>query len=288
MLFESVISDPGSSFCKKNFLFKYFPPYWHYHPECEILLITEGFGKRFVGSGVTDFKAGDLVIIGSNIPHFHLSDITYYQSNDLFCSSEVIQFLPELFESDSLSMPEFDAIRGLLAKCKRGILFRDGKLSAVCSRKIQSFESKKGIQRLMELYSILDVMSSATDIEYLSPDTEFDFKLPNAGNVPVRRATEYLIKNFKNDLSLKDISEYAGLNSASLCRSFKHSTGKSIFNYLAQVRINFACKLLKNSDFTVSQIAFECGFRTVSNFNRHFKTIMKISPIGYKGLLEDK
>ena len=87
MLYETIIPASGSSFTKKNFIFKHFPPDWHYHPEYELVAITEGVGKRFVGNGVSEFSPGDIAFIGSNVPHFHLSDRVYYENNDLYCFS---------------------------------------------------------------------------------------------------------------------------------------------------------------------------------------------------------
>lgn len=92
MLYETIIPATGHSFTKRNFIFKYFPTQWHYHKEFELTLITNGWGKRFVGDGVDDFKVGDIVLFGENLPHFHMCDKTYYENNDLYCSSEVIQF----------------------------------------------------------------------------------------------------------------------------------------------------------------------------------------------------
>ena len=98
MLYETIIPATGHSFTKRNFIFKYFPTQWHYHKEFELTLITNGWGKRFVGDGVDDFKVGDIVLFGENLPHFHMCDKTYYENNDLYCSSEVIQFTRDIFQ----------------------------------------------------------------------------------------------------------------------------------------------------------------------------------------------
>lgn len=100
MLYETIIPATGHSFTKRNFIFKYFPTQWHYHKEFELTLITNGWGKRFVGDGVDDFKVGDIVLFGENLPHFHMCDKTYYENNDLYCSSEVIQFTRDIFPAD--------------------------------------------------------------------------------------------------------------------------------------------------------------------------------------------
>ena len=106
MLYETIIPASGCSFTKKNFVFKHFPPDWHYHPEYELVAITEGFGKRFVGNGVSEFFPGDIALIGSNVPHFHLSDQVFYEDNDLYCSSEVIQFNLNVFPAEFRTIDE--------------------------------------------------------------------------------------------------------------------------------------------------------------------------------------
>ena len=247
MLYETIIPASGSSFTKKNFIFKHFPPDWHYHPEYELVAITEGVGKRFVGNGVSEFSPGDIAFIGSNVPHFHLSDRVYYENNDLYCCSEVIQFNQNIFPADFRTMPEFGPI-----------------------------------VRLLERYRILGMLSQTPDFSYLSI-AEVDYnRVKDLHNLPVYRAYQYLANNFKEPVTLRQVAGYAGQNPTALCRNFKQSTGRSIFNCLLEIRIDFAYKLLVNSDFSIIQVAYESGFRNISHFNHKFKEMSGLSPLEYR------
>lgn len=282
MLYEKIIPADGYSFSKRNFIFKHFPSDWHYHPESELILITGGFGKRFVGNGVSEFREGDVALIGANIPHFHMSDKCYYENNDLCCSSEVIQFTQDIFPSGFDSMREFKQIYKLLKNSERGIVFDDEEVVKEVREMFPVFESLKGINILTELYRILDLLGKVKNYRYLST---LDYEREYIGyehNTPVARTYQYLMNNFKNSIKLKDIAEYAGQNHTALCRNFKQSTGKNIFVCLLEIRIEFAYKLLTNSDFSIIQVAYEAGFSNISHFNHKFKQLSGISPTEYR------
>lgn len=289
MLYEAIIPNAGSSFSKKNYVFKHFPPDWHYHVEYELLVITEGHGKRFVGNGVSDFSPGDLILIGSNVPHFHLSDREYYENNDLFCSSEVIQFDLNIFPAGFKGMPEFKDIARLLDSSSRGLLFLNKEMCNNVRGKLSDFESLDGLSKLLELYNILGILGRTADFTYLSiEDIRSTSSRQNVHNLPVYKTYQYLVNNFKHDISLADVAGYAGQNPAALCRNFKMSTGRSIFNCLLEIRIDFAYKLLENSDFSITQVAFESGFKNISHFNHKFKLMAGLSPLEYRKMHQSK
>lgn len=281
MLFEKIIPSAGCSFSKRNFVLKAFPTNWHYHPEFELILISQGYGKRFVGNCVTDFKDGEIVLIGENVPHFHMSDIAFNENNDMFCFSEVIQFRREVFPESMESMMEFDKISRLFERSKKGVLFKDEGVVREVRRAFASFESLKGLDALVELYRILHVLGKSS-YDYLS-SAEYDHQyLQYKDNTPVQRTYQFVMNNFKEQITLQEIADYAGQNRTALCRNFKQNTGKTIFNFLLDVRVEFAYKLLKNSDFNITQIAFESGFCNISHFNNKFKEISGLTPTEYR------
>lgn len=289
MLYEAIIPTAGSSFSKKNYIFKHFPPDWHYHTEYELLVITEGYGKRFVGNGVSNFSPGDLILIGSNIPHFHLSDRVYYENNDLYCSSEVIQFDLNIFPAGFRNMPEFKDIVRLLEISSRGLLFLNKEMCNNIRGKMSDFENLDSFSKFLELYKILDILSHTSDLSYLSiEDIKASSTQQNLHNLPVYKTYQYLVTNFKRDITLTEVAEYAGQNPAALCRNFKMSTGRSIFNCLLEIRIDFAYKLLENSDFSITQVAFESGFKNISHFNHKFKLMAGLSPLEYRKTHKNK
>lgn len=288
MLYETIIPTNGHSFSKKNFIFKYFPTQWHYHKEYELLLITHGHGKRFAGDGVDHFKEGDIVLFGANLPHFHMSDKIYYENNDLYCSSEVIQFTKDIFPAELDKMPEFSRISALLKTSEQGILFQNKKITGKISEIFPILDSLSGIHLLTQLYQILDLLGSSKKYKLLS-GFAYNFQAAQHHcNTPVNRTFTYLMNHFQENIRLTTIAAHAGQNHAALCRNFRQSTGKSIFECLTEIRIEFACKLLINSDLSVIQIAYESGFRNISHFNHKFKEMLKMTPIEYRKSLSQE
>ena len=284
MQYEKIIYGPGNSFSYKDISKKFFPMPLHIHPEIEILLITSGHGKRFVGNSVDEFRPGDLVMYGDNLPHFHLCDKVYYEENDLYCSSRVIHFTRDIFPEHMSRLQEFANITSLLKKSKYGIKFTNPPSIEVAERIMSSVEKLSGIKRINTLFRILDLLGQMKDYKLL---TEYDYSLGMSEletNTTATRVYRYLIEHFKRELSLKEIALNVNQNPTSLCRYYKRNTKKSVFETLIEIRIDYACKLLQNSDFTVSQVAYESGYDNLSNFNKQFKKIMGMPPRQYRDL----
>ncbi len=179
-------------------------------------------------------------------------------------------------------MPEFGPIVRLLDESSRGLLFHNDEVLERIRTRLSDFERLDGLKRLMELYRILGMLSQTPDFSYLSI-AEVDYnRVKDLHNLPVYRAYQYLANNFKEPVTLRQVAGYAGQNPTALCRNFKQSTGRSIFNCLLEIRIDFAYKLLVNSDFSIIQVAYESGFRNISHFNHKFKEMSGLSPLEYR------
>lgn len=282
MLYETIIPNRGSSILKKNYAFKYFPPNWHYHREYELLIITEGTGKRFAGNSVTTFREGDVALFGSNLPHFHLSDAVYHEDNDLRSTSQVIQFVPEVFPSDMHQIPAFQGIDTLLKRSENGILFDNSEIKNLIRLRFDTFDRLQGLERLMALYRILDQLSNTTEYTLLSMSDDGGDIKNQKDDLTVYKAYQYMVTHFKEDFSLQDIASFVERNPSALCRSFKASTGRTLFNCLLEIRMDHAFKLLTTTDFTVSRVARESGFPTISNFNHKFLKMTGTTPSEYR------
>lgn len=288
MLYEKIIYGPDCSFSKRSFRYKYFPSKWHYHKEFELVLITSGDGKRFIGDSVADFKSGDLVLIGDNVPHFHMSSPLYYKDNELSCSSEVIQFTRSIFPENMGNMHEFNSISDLLFTSVHGIKFTDKKVLADVRAAFNRMNDLQGMHRLLEFYKILQQLSECRSTELLSAFSFHEKYQQEELNHPVNKTYEYLITHFKEMITLQEVADYAGQNHTALCRNFKRSTGKSIFDCLAEIRIGFACKLLLNSDFSILQVAYESGYSNISHFNHKFRDFTGMAPTEYRKINRSK
>lgn len=290
MIYEQIIPNFNSSFTKRIYNFKYFPSKWHYHKEFELILITKGFGKRYIGDGIEDFKTGDIVLIGENIPHFHLSDNIFYEDNDMFCQSYVLQFTMDIFPKNATSMHEFTSIMDLLARSSRGINFTNSITKEYCWNIFQKMTHLTGFQLLLQLYELLKYLSEDKNYSYSSLMLSNNIYTSDKTDLPVVKTYEYLMKNFKDEISLDKVAENVGFTEAALCRYFKKNTGKTIFECLSEIRIGFASRLLKSTSYPITQIAYESGYSNISHFNHQFKKITGYSPSQYKrnNLIFDK
>ena len=282
MFYEKIIHELGSTFSHK--VYPQFTMPWHYHPEYELIVITSGGGKRFVGDYMDDFKPGDLVLFGANLPHFHMCYGLLNNDPQNISSCEVIQFSKDLFPDKLDQIDEFSAVADLLQRNKRGIKFTNPpSIERIC-RIMRYMDRQSGVKRIAILFRILEMLAGMSEYKLLtSGDYSAEF-MSNEDVDPVNRVYFYLINNFRDDISLEQLASYIGFNPSALCRYFKKHTQKSIFECLVEIRIGFACKLITNSLLTITQIAYESGYHNISNFNRQFKRLTNYSPSEYREL----
>ncbi len=264
----------------------------HKHAEYEIMLFTKGSGKQFVGEGVSDFRAGDVALIGSNVPHLHLCNTklapagTGSGSVGEPCAGEALQFRPELFPVYMKDIPDYRHIYALLQKSQYGVRFYDEGLYDDLLGRVRDFEHTEYTERLVALLRILERLSDCRCIELLS-DTAYNRSnlLPDVKE-PVNRVYAYLYNHFKENVALRDVADHVKQNPSALCRYFKQRAGKSIFQCLAEIRIEHACKLLAYSDMTVSQVAYESGYNSLNHFITQFERHTKRKPSEYRSQIK--
>lgn len=280
MLKETIIHNIGSSF--SHIVYDHFTMPWHYHNEYELILITSGGGKRFVGDYIDDFKPGDLVLFGAKLPHYHMCYGLINNEPDKISTCEVIQFNEAILPSNIHDLEEFRMINDLLMRSHRGIKFNRPPSIERIQRMMRYIDSLNGIRRVSALFRILELLGRLTDYQLLTRN-EYSLNLiGDDDNDPVNRVYKYLHENFKNDISLDQLASKLGFNTSALCRHYKRRVQKSIFESLQEIRIGFACKLLLTSSLSVSQVCFEVGYKNISNFNRQFKNSLNMTPTEYK------
>lgn len=258
---------------------------WHFHSDYELVLITKGYGKRFVGDHVESFSEGDLVWIGSNLPHVWINDQAFYSGNkELISESIVIQIDKEYFEKALSCLPEMKQLEKFLNTSRFGLKIKTRK-DLICD--IQRLLNHKGVSGFAYLLLLLDKIShSKTNQKLASQGFIEDFTPP--ANQRLGRVFEYLMKNYHHQITIDEVAKIAQMNPTSFCRFFKLSTGKTFFNYVNELRVGYASKLLIDGGFSISQICFESGFQSISNFNKQFKNVTEFSPSEFRQISTDK
>lgn len=258
----------------------------HYHNEIEIIYVIQSYGNRYVGDSIEPFAEGDLVMLGRNLPHYWKNHAAFYKGDPaLQVRAMVIHFPETIIKSENADFPEFRNIRDLIKRSERGIQFLEPIISQVAKR-LDILFKLSGLERYIELLKILEIMATGEDYKLLaSPGSEKS--LPKRIDHRLEKVLNYLNKNFAEEQHLAELGLLVGMNDAAFCRFFKAGTSKTIVEYLHDLRIGHACKLLIEKDKTISEIAFECGFNNISNFNRVFKRKTNNTPSSYMKQMMD-
>lgn len=260
----------------------YFFPTWHFHPELEIMLVQEGSGIRFVGNSMERFQAGDLVLYGSNIPHLYRSDKEYYQKDTPLVSKATVVYFKENFLGDSFwQLPPIAPIKKLLALSRRGIKFQ-GEAKEELKRQIQLLdEQKNSIGRIIDLLSILKIMAETKEYELLL-NTAFTKYVSEDECERINKVYQFIIDNYTDNPTLEQVSAVANMSETAFCRYFKSHTNKTYTQFLNDIKVDNACRLLIDNRLSISQICFETGFNNFTHFNDQFKKITGITPKQYQ------
>lgn len=264
----------------------------HKHVEFEMMLFTKGHGKQFIGEGVSDFRPGDIALIGSNVPHLHLCDSKLTSSlHDKEdgrepCAGEAIQFRPELFPANMQEIPDYRHICDLLRKSQYGIRFYDKGIFEEMRDMISEFDKAEYTTRIVCLLRMLEKLYECKHTELLSDTAYSSLNLVPDVKEPVNKVYTYLYNHFKENVTLQNIAAYVRQNPSALCRYFKQRTDKSIFQCLAEIRIEHACKLLAYSEMSVSQVAYESGYNSLTHFIAQFERLTKRKPSEYRAQIK--
>ncbi len=263
---------------------KFFPCPWHYHPEYELVLVNKSTGRRMVGDHIGYFGEGDLVFMGSRLPHVWVNDAQYIQSDDENpADAIVIQFVEDFLGERFLNIPELEGFRKFLNVSERGIVI-EGKARNKIIPIMKSMIGMTGIQRLSALISIFEILSNISDYNLLaSPKFVQNFQYESPGRF--KKITEYILQNFNKDITLPEAASVANMGLTAFCNFFKNQFRMTFVEYLNAVRIGHACKLIAEDKHNIVEVAYECGFNNLANFNRQFKKLKNITPSDYRKLL---
>lgn len=248
--------------------------HWHYHPEIEICYVHKGVGTRMVGDSVTEFSDGDLVLVGSNLPHTWISK-NFNNNLDNNMQVMVVQFMPEILEQNLLQLPEFQRLAILLQNSKHGIFFQDKEKNL--SHKLLQLTNLEGFEKLILLFSLLNVFANDKDSTLLASKNYTPF-LSKENEKRMQNIFQYIHQNFYENITLNKIADIACMNQASFCRYFQKNIGQTFTEYLNDLRINKACQLLIETDESVLNISNIVGYGSFSNFNKNFLFRKKIGP----------
>lgn len=283
---EYLPRNSGESFVIKYFDYPYFPTPWHFHPEYEIVLVTESTGKRFIGDQVSDFKPGDLVLLGPYLPHTYQNDPQYLKKcTELKARSIVVHFREDSFGDNFFMLPETRRIYALLNRSFKGLSIT-GNTNKIISSKLYDLLEAKEFSRWLILLEILNILSLSEDLQYIcngiitaKNDTE---------TTRMNIIIDFVIKNFTREITIPEISGMVSMTQNSFSRYFSYRTRKSFTAFVNEVRLNQASKLLIETSKSVTEVCLESGFNNLSNFNRQFRTMYNNNPLTFRKLYQSQ
>lgn len=269
------------AFVAKELHAPYFDPNWHFHAEYQLFVVLQGSGTRFIGDHVKAFKSGDMIFNGPNLPHLWRSDPEYFEGNKKLWTRGLVIYFHEGFLGKSLLEKE-EAIRlkQLFMKVSRGLEIT-GRTAAQVSNMMKELLPLEGFERVLQLLKILHVLANTTEYQLLS-SAGYRNSLKEADTHRMNKVHAYVMKNFRNKISLDQVAAIAYMTPSSFSRYFKTHANKTFSEFVSEIRIGHACKLLIENKINISQACYESGFQTLSNFNRQFKTITQRTPLEYK------
>lgn len=253
---------------------------WHFHSEYELMYVEQGYGRCLVGDSIIDYRAGDLIFFGSGLPHC-MQNCPEAQENEAYHVCGVNVQLEKDFMQYSFShYTQFASIRSLLEKAHRGIRFPLAGKSEItdCLKRIPV---SHGVEQIIQILTLLQALSAfprkqfAASPNYIPDPSVF-------GDKKIEKIIAYMNKRYTQPVSLSEIASYTAMNEAAFCRYFKQETGKTFKQYILDMRIGYACKLIAAERMNISQISLECGFESTAHFNRIFKRTTGMSPTEYK------
>ncbi len=252
--------------------------FWHYHPEIELVYVNGGTGKRQIGSHISYYRNGDLILIGSNLPHCAFTDsLTGHE-----CET-VLQLRPDFLGESFFDITEMRSLKNLFERAKKGIVFH-GETKRSIGKKVEELKEKDPFNRLISLLEIFKMLEQTDNYTILNAQG-FILETELQDNDRINVIFNFVKEEFQRAISLEEISNKVNMTTPAFCRYFKKITGKTFTQFVNEYRLAHAAKLLHEKQISITDVCFESGFNNFSHFNKQFKNYTGKSPSTYRNEL---
>ncbi len=273
-LVEKLPLSQNTSFVARTYRTPHFEVPWHQHIEYELIVFLEGEGSAFIGNYIGEFKTDDVFFLGSNLPH------TFQKAQkDLITSAVVVQFTDDFWGPGFMQLPESKSILKLFSVALQGLKIQ-GATRQQLKPMLTELEHLQGFARIIRLCECLQAIAAAHEYETVSTQEVSTFQAKNKDRID--RIFQFTIENFQESIALSDVAATAGMSVPAFCSYFKKCTKKTYVDFLNEVRIGHACKLLIDTQKSVLEISYESGFNTLANFNKQFLKLKQLTPSGFR------
>lgn len=253
---------------------------FHFHDNCELVFIEDGYGNKLIGDNVSVFAKDDIILMGPNVPHIFTNDDSFYKGNkNLRSKATVIYFSPKLLDN-LLPHHSLDPVYNLIKRASRGLEVV-GKTRSIVCKELTNFTEKNELLQLSSFFSILNALTLTKEVKYITSQ-KFINTYSQQDSARISSVYQFLMQNFKRNIQLEEAAEIAHMAPTAFCRFFKQRTLKTFTRFMNELRIYHACELLSNSDRAINDIFYECGYHNPTNFNKFFKEITGTTPLEYR------
>lgn len=281
-IFEIIEQKVDQSFACKEREQPTFDIGWHVHPELQLSLFLSGRGYRIVGDHIASLEPGDLVLVGANLPHIWHHDEVGGKPRAR------VHFVTVTFREDFgggafLQLPEMKPVRNLFSHAKRGLRIR-GETRAQVATRLRAIAAGSGLGRIVDLLAILDLLAASTELE---PVASAGF-MPDVNLEDEQRLSlvcSHIIAHLDEEVHRDTLADLVHLAPASFSRYFKARTGKTLPDFVNELRVGRACRMLAEADQPITEIALACGYANLANFHRQFRQRMRLTPRDYRNLM---
>ncbi|MBB6126124.1 AraC family transcriptional regulator [Mucilaginibacter lappiensis] len=253
----------------------------HFHQLCELVWVEKSFGKRIVGDHVDNFEAGDLVLMGPNLPHIWKNDEAFqHEIKEGNVKSTVIYFPPDfllnLTDEQNILAPTAELIK----RSARGLRFY-GETSKKVTKILAGMSENNGFKKIIYFLQTMEILSTSQEYKYLA-SLSFKNQYDEKDTKRINDVYQFLMHNFHRNVELKEVADLCNMTTNSFCRFFKNRTQKSFTQFLNELRIGHACKLIQDESYSISDVCYQSGYNNLPNFNKFFKSITGFTPSQYR------
>ncbi len=249
--------------------------FWHFHPELELVYVNKGQGKTHIGNHLSYFYNSQLILIGANLPHNGFADRLTATGTET-----TIQFVSEFLGNDFIKIPEMSHVAALFDRAKKGIKF-GLETKTIVGHKINKITNYHGLNRVIKFLEILNHLATTPDYTILNADGVALETNPQDSN-KINIIYKYVNAHFQQHITLDEIANKVNMTIPAFCRYFKKTTGKTFTQLVNEYRVVHATKLLNESQLSITDICFNCGFNNFSHFNKQFNEITGKSASNYR------
>lgn len=251
---------------------------WHFHPEYQLGMVLEGAGHRIIGDNIAPLEIGDISLLGPNLPHA-------WQFEAPCTSRQKIHAIIAYFKEDSLGAgffqrPEAQRILRLLKRSTAGLQAL-GRTRRAAATLLQALPAAEGFQRVLTLLNILHLFAQSEEVVPIC-SAGFVPKGPDKDGERLRKICEHIQQRIAEPLHRSEVARQAHFTPGAFSRFFKARTGKTFHEFVNELRVGRACRLLGEQELNVTEIASACGYANVTSFNRTFRRTKRTSPTQYR------